>query len=148
MINSTTTLRVARPTDRLSDVVRFYRDGVGLLEIGSFHDHDGFDGVMLGAPGASYHLEFIHQRGHVAGRAPTPENLLVFYLPKPKILVEADSYSPGPPDAPLPSPVPPNAVTLNDNIQRLKLNVATIAPIHGRGPVPMSEFTKFIAKRS
>ena len=81
MINSTTTLRVARPTDRLTDVVRFYRDGVGLLEIGSFHDHDGFDGVMLGAPGASYHLEFIHQRGHVAGRAPTRENLLVFYLP-------------------------------------------------------------------
>src|SRR5262245_53188246 len=81
MINSTTTLRVARPTDRLSDVVRFYREGVGLMEIGSFHDHEGFDGVMLGSLGASYHLEFIHQRGHVAGRAPTPENLLVFYLP-------------------------------------------------------------------
>jgi hypothetical protein len=51
------------------------------MEIGSFHEHEGFDGVMLGLPGASYHLEFVHQRGHVAGRAPTPENLLVFYLP-------------------------------------------------------------------
>jgi glyoxylase-like metal-dependent hydrolase (beta-lactamase superfamily II) len=76
------------------------------------------------------------------------DELLVFYLPASKILVEADSYSPGPPDAPLPTPVPPNAVTLYNNIQRLKLNVATIAPIHGRGAVPMSEFMKFLAKRS
>ena len=28
--------------------MRFYRDGVGLTEIGSFQDHEGFDGVMLG----------------------------------------------------------------------------------------------------
>jgi catechol 2,3-dioxygenase-like lactoylglutathione lyase family enzyme len=76
-----TKLRVARPTDRLSEVVRFYRDGVGLAEIGSFQDHDGFDGVMLGIPGASYHLEFTQQAHHMAGRAPTQENLLVFYLP-------------------------------------------------------------------
>src|ERR1051325_3967566 len=41
----------------------------------------------------------------------------------------------------------PSAITLYNNIQRLKLNVAIIAPIHGRGPVPMSEFQKFIAKR-
>ena len=80
-MKTTTTLRVARPTDRLADVVRFYRDGVGLAEVGSFHDHDGFDGVMLGMPGASYHLEFTQERGHVAGRAPSQENLLVFYLP-------------------------------------------------------------------
>jgi catechol 2,3-dioxygenase-like lactoylglutathione lyase family enzyme len=80
-MKSATTLRVARPTDRLDDVVRFYRDGVGLIEIGSFHDHEGFDGVMFGTPGASYHFEFTRQSGHVAGRAPTQENLLVFYLP-------------------------------------------------------------------
>ena len=76
------------------------------------------------------------------------DELLVVYLPAQRILVEAHSYSPGPPNAPLPSAVPPNATTLYNNIQRLKLNVATIAPIHGRGPVPMSEFMKFIAKRS
>jgi hypothetical protein len=28
-----------------------------------------------------YHLEFTHQHGHSVGRAPTPDNLLVFYLP-------------------------------------------------------------------
>jgi catechol 2,3-dioxygenase-like lactoylglutathione lyase family enzyme len=74
-------LRVARPTDDLEAVLRFYRDGLGLSEIGSFKDHQGFDGVMLGQIGQRYHLEFTLQRGHTAGRAPTPENLLVFYLP-------------------------------------------------------------------
>ena len=74
------------------------------------------------------------------------DELLVAYLPGPKILVEADSYSPNDPNA-KPSPVPPNAMTLYNNIQRLKLNVATIAPIHGRGAVPYAEFLKFIGKR-
>lgn len=74
-------LRVARPTDRLDEVVRFYRDGLGLEVLGSFEDHEGFDGVMLGHPGQQVHLEFTTKRGHAAGRAPTPDNLLVFYLP-------------------------------------------------------------------
>lgn len=73
-------MRVARPTDNLEAVVRFYRDGVGLTELGSFKDHDGFDGVMLGVAGATYHLEFTRKQGHPAGRAPTQDNLLVFYL--------------------------------------------------------------------
>lgn len=76
-----TTIRIARPTDSLEDVVRFYTEGLGLSRLGSFEDHEGFDGVMLGVPGVSCHLEFTRRRGHVAGRAPTRENLLVFYLP-------------------------------------------------------------------
>ena len=75
------TLRVARPTDDLDEVVRFYTEGVGLVHLGSFEDHEGFDGVMLGVPGAQYHLEFTRKRGHFAGRAPTEDQLLVFYLP-------------------------------------------------------------------
>ena len=75
-----TTLRVARPTDHLEEVIRFYTEGLGLLHLGSFEDHDGFDGVMLGRPGAAYHLEFTRKRGHVAGPAATQDNLLVFYL--------------------------------------------------------------------
>lgn len=78
---SQTHLRVARPTDDLPAVVRFYRDGLGLEVLGEFQDHDGFDGVMLGQCGLGYHLEFTHQRGHQVGRAPTEDNLLVFYLP-------------------------------------------------------------------
>ena len=81
LMNLGTILRVARPTDRLDDVVRFYTDGVGLARLGEFEDHDGFDGVMLGVPGAAYHLEFTRKRDHTAGRAPTKDNLLVFYLP-------------------------------------------------------------------
>jgi hypothetical protein len=75
------TLRVARPTDRPGEVVRFYSDGLGLTVLGSFEDHDGFDGVILGHPGAAWHLEFTRKRGHRAGRAPTRDNLLVLYLP-------------------------------------------------------------------
>lgn len=74
-------LRVARPTDHLEEVVRFYTDGLGFSRLDSFEDHDGFDGVMVGNPGAPYHLEFTRKHGHAAGRAPTQDNLLVFYLP-------------------------------------------------------------------
>jgi len=81
MMNKQTTLRVARATDRLEEVVRFYVEGLGLDQLGTFEDHEGFDGVMIGTPGVPYHLEFTHQRGHIVGSAPTKENLLVFYLP-------------------------------------------------------------------
>jgi len=80
-MNTRTTLRVARATDHLDDVVRFYLVGLGLEKLGSFEDHEGFDGVIVGVSGAPYHLEFTHQRGHVVGGAPTKDNLLVFYLP-------------------------------------------------------------------
>ncbi len=65
----------------MNAVIFFYRDGIGFDVIGTFQDHDGFDGVMLGASGAAYHLEFTQKQGHVAGRAPTEEDLLVFYVP-------------------------------------------------------------------
>jgi len=80
-MNVTTLLRVARPTDHLEEVVHFYSEGVGLVVLGSFEDHDGFDGVMLGVPGALHHLEFTRKSGHKAGPAPGEDNLLVFYLP-------------------------------------------------------------------
>jgi catechol 2,3-dioxygenase-like lactoylglutathione lyase family enzyme len=75
-------LRVARPTDDLAAVVRFYRDGLGLDLLFEFKDHDGFDGVMLGRQRAGYHLEFTHKAGHQVGKAPSQDNLLVFYLPE------------------------------------------------------------------
>ncbi|MDQ1583797.1 MAG: hypothetical protein QOF36_1851 [Microbacteriaceae bacterium] len=48
-------LRVARHTERLDDVVGFYRDGIGLTEIGRFRGHDGYDGVFLAVPGSGAH---------------------------------------------------------------------------------------------
>src|SRR5437667_180947 len=40
-------LRVARPSDDLAALVKFYRDGLGFDVLYEFNDHDGFDGVML-----------------------------------------------------------------------------------------------------
>ena len=77
-------LRVARPSDNLEALLQFYRQGLGFALLYRFEDHDGFDGIMLGHEQAPYHLEFTRARGHVAGRAPTPDNLLVFYFPDAK----------------------------------------------------------------
>jgi catechol 2,3-dioxygenase-like lactoylglutathione lyase family enzyme len=74
-------LRVARPSDDLEAVVKFYRDGLGFEVLSQFKEHDGFDGVMLGHKGGAYHLEFTRKKGHKVGKAPTQDNLLVFYLP-------------------------------------------------------------------
>ena len=73
-------VRVARPTDRLEEVVRFYRDGLGLKVIGSFEGHAGYTGVMLGLPGHEYHLEFTTHAEGSPCPAPTKDNLLVFYV--------------------------------------------------------------------
>jgi catechol 2,3-dioxygenase-like lactoylglutathione lyase family enzyme len=75
-------VRVARPTDRLEEVVRFYCDGLGLPELYRFADHDGYDGVMLGLPRRSYHLEFTRHRDGSPCPAPSLDNLLVFYIPQ------------------------------------------------------------------
>jgi catechol 2,3-dioxygenase-like lactoylglutathione lyase family enzyme len=75
------TLRIARPSDDLNRLLHFYRDGLGLVVLYQFEDHDGFDGLMLGQKGAPYHFEFTKKQGHLAGRAPTDDNLLVFYYP-------------------------------------------------------------------
>jgi catechol 2,3-dioxygenase-like lactoylglutathione lyase family enzyme len=75
------TLRVARSTDRIDEIRAFYVDGLGLKLLAAFEDHAGFDGLILGAPQAPYHLEFTHERGQSSGAAPDHESLLVFYLP-------------------------------------------------------------------
>jgi len=74
-------LRVARPSDDIDALLPFYRDGLGLTVLYRFEDHDGFDGVMLGHDNAPYHFEFTRARGHTAGRAPTEDNLVIFFLP-------------------------------------------------------------------
>ena len=72
-------LRFARHTDRLIEIVGFYRDGLGLPEIGRFENHDGYDGVFLAVPGTDAHLEFT-SGGHHNAPSPHPETLLVLYL--------------------------------------------------------------------
>jgi catechol 2,3-dioxygenase-like lactoylglutathione lyase family enzyme len=72
-------LRVARHTERLDELVAFYRDGLGLREIGRFRDHAGYDGVFLEVPGTGAHLELTAGGAHGAPM-PHPESLLVLYL--------------------------------------------------------------------
>ncbi|GAC1636683.1 MAG: VOC family protein [Chloroflexota bacterium] len=74
---------MARPTDRLREVVAFYHDGLGLPILGSFEGHAGYSGVMLGLPGHAYHLEFTHHEHGSPCPAPTRDNLLVFYVARP-----------------------------------------------------------------
>jgi glyoxylase-like metal-dependent hydrolase (beta-lactamase superfamily II) len=58
------------------------------------------------------------------------DGLIVAYLPKEKILVEADAFNPpAQPNAP-PNPPTANNMNLVQNIDRLKLDVETIIPIH------------------
>ncbi|KAI0407728.1 prolyl endopeptidase [Xylaria palmicola] len=82
-------LRIARPTDSIPSLLTFYVDGLGFEVKLSFKGHEGFDGVLLvlppsspsAAPSSGYHLEFTQHASHRAGRAPTQDNLLVFYVP-------------------------------------------------------------------
>jgi hypothetical protein len=75
-------LRIARPTPSIHALLPFYIDGLGFTLLSSFQDHCGFDGAIIGHPSLPYHLEFTTQHGHEhEGRAPTRDNLLVFYLP-------------------------------------------------------------------
>ena len=81
-------VRFARHTDRLKDVIGFYRDGLGLPEIGRFENHDGYEGVFLAVPGTDAHLEFT-SGGHHSAPSPHPETLLVLYLGSTDALNEA-----------------------------------------------------------
>lgn len=80
-MDKSTVLRIARPTDNLEKIVQMYCDGLGFEVLGSFKGHQGFDGAMLGLKSHGYHLEFTHCHDHSAGAAPSPDNLLVFYIP-------------------------------------------------------------------
>jgi catechol 2,3-dioxygenase-like lactoylglutathione lyase family enzyme len=72
-------VRFARHTDRLQEVVAFYRDLIGLRQTGEFHGHDGYDGVLLEIPGTQSELEFTTGGDHLAPD-PHPESVLVLYF--------------------------------------------------------------------
>src|SRR6476620_1968920 len=89
-------VRVARHTEQLDELVAFYRDGIGLPEIGSFHDHDGYDGVFLDLPGTGTHLELTSGGDHGAPE-PHPESLLVLYLGSEQAVTGVAERLPGEP---------------------------------------------------
>jgi hypothetical protein len=75
------------------------------------------------------------------------DTMLIAYFPKDKLLVEADMWNP--PAQPNASPPAGAAaaepLNLWTNIQRLKLDVLQIAPLHGR-IVPFSDFRRAVGQ--
>jgi glyoxylase-like metal-dependent hydrolase (beta-lactamase superfamily II) len=67
---------------------------------------------------------------HYAGNMHNAGMLMV-YLPKERILIEADSYSPSDNPNDVPTAIP-NLVHFHDAVDRLRLDVDMIVPMHGR----------------
>ncbi len=68
---------------------------------------------------------------HIAGSGHS-DDLALVYLPKEKLVIEADAYTPAAVGAPPPATPNPFSVNLYDNIQKLGLDVESIAGLHGR----------------
>jgi hypothetical protein len=51
-------MRIARPVRNLARTEHMYCAALNLTLLATFHDHQGFDAVMLGSPGMDYHFEF------------------------------------------------------------------------------------------
>jgi hypothetical protein len=60
------------------------------------------------------------------------DGIIMAYLRKEKILIEADVFTPGPAGAEPPKVPNPTAVNLEANVRRLNLEVDRILSIHGR----------------
>src|SRR5262249_25522492 len=82
---------------------------------------------------------------HLIQDNPHNTGIIMAWLPKEKLLVEVDVYTPLPPNAAPPANPNPNMVNLYDNIQRLNLDVNRIVPLHGR-VVEMAELKRTIGK--
>ncbi len=70
---------------------------------------------------------------HVAGN-PHSDTMLMAYIPRERILIEVDAFSPG-------AAVHPYAANLLENIQKRNLRVTTIVPLHG-AVTPFAELVK------
>ncbi len=79
--------RAARHTNSLAPIIEFYHSILGLEILGDFKDHDHYNGVFLGLPGAGWHLEFTTSNEQ-AEHSPDADDLLVFY---PETQVEFDT---------------------------------------------------------
>jgi hypothetical protein len=73
------------------------------------------------------------------------------YLPKEKIIVEVDVYTPPAANAPAPAAgtAPnPNTVNLVENLERLKLDVEKVLALHGPGVATKADLYKAAGKTS
>ena len=70
--------RTARHTKNLYRIIDFYGRILGLKVLSEFKDHENYDGVFLGIPGESWHLEFTVSNDSPV-HIPDEDDLLVFY---------------------------------------------------------------------
>jgi glyoxylase-like metal-dependent hydrolase (beta-lactamase superfamily II) len=76
---------------------------------------------------------------------PHNDGFLMAYLPKQKLVIEVDAWTPPAPNATAPQTPSPASVNLYENIQRLKLDVTSVVPLHGR-VMTMNDFAAAIGK--
>jgi len=74
------------------------------------------------------------------------QGFMMVHLPRERLLIQADAYTPGAPGAPAPAVPNANHVNLVQNIERLNLEVGRILPLHGR-MVPLSELLMAVGRK-
>src|SRR6185436_9644297 len=82
---------------------------------------------------------------HLIQGNPHNTGIVMAWLPKEKLLVEVDVFTPLAPNAPLPTTPHPAMVNLYESIQRLNLDVNRIVPLHG-SIVELAELKRTIGK--
>ena len=90
-------------------------------------------------------LDAVARGDRKAIRARHADDILMVYLPKEKLLIQADVFTPVAPNAQYPSTINPNTVHFADAIQQLGLSVEQHLPLHGR-VVPFGELNKAIGR--
>ncbi|WP_431676675.1 VOC family protein [Kitasatospora sp. KL5] len=85
MIGPDTPVRLARPSLDLAAAERFYVDGLGLEVLWRTTERvpGEHDLLMVGPPGATWHLELTHDPERPLRPTPTVDDLLVLYLGTP-----------------------------------------------------------------
>ena len=72
------TFRHARHTNNLEQLKTFYTEILGLEVLGSFENHNNYDGVFIGKPNENWHLEFT-QTTEIVNHTFDEDDILVFY---------------------------------------------------------------------
>ena len=73
--------RIARHTNNLNQLKSFYIDVLGFEVLGSFENHDNYNGIFIGKPQFDWHLEFT-QSNEIVEFNYNEVDILVFYPEK------------------------------------------------------------------